>query len=205
MFRMFTNLAENTKQEFRVLQLAEMAGERITQLLPTIESHEGYLAQVDERVRDIERQAGRGPFNRMDLENVYDILNYYMGNDAGNAVIRPEFIGTLRQTQQIQQKLKPLQYGIGALSEFAQAMGDPNLVRFMIKSYEVGDEALQGVNFPQKLVREKADYDRLVESFNQSQQQNEQFAKMVELMKASKNLQGSVEPNSVMGMLAGAK
>jgi len=204
MFRMFSDLAKTQgSTDLKVLQLAEMAGERITQLLPTIETHENYLAQVDRRVRDIERQAGRGPFNRMQLENVMDILEYAMGGDAATVEIQPEFIGTLRQTQQMQQALKPIQYGIGALSELAASMGDPNLVRFMIKGYDVGDEALRAVNFPQKLIREVEDYQKLVESDAQVQAQREQFQMMIEAMKASKNIQGEVAPNSIAGMLAG--
>ncbi len=203
MFRMFIDLAQTANsKDFRVLQLAEMAGERITQLLPTIETHESYLAQVDERVRDIERQAGRGPFARANLENIMDILDWAIGPEASTARINPEFIGTLRQTQQMQQKLKPIQYGIGALSELAASMGDPNLVRFMVKGYDVGDEALRAVNFPQKLVREVEDYEKMVRAFEQMQAQREQFAKTIEMLKATKaNAQGAMEPNSPAGML----
>jgi hypothetical protein len=203
-FRMFTNLAENTNQDFRVLQLMEMAGERITQLLPTIESHENHLSEVDKRYRDLERQAGNGPFNRMELENVEDILVSVLGAQARNVRFGPEFIGTLRQTQQMQQKLKPISVGVRAVSELATAMGDPNLVRFMIKGFDVGDEALRAVNFPQKLIRELEDYQKLVAASEQSQAQREQFAQAIELMKASKNISGPVDPNSIAGMLAGA-
>jgi hypothetical protein len=203
-FQMFSNLAKETNQEFRVLQLAEMAGERISLLLPTIESHEGYLGQVDQRVRDIERQAGRGPFNRLELENVMDILEWALGPEAATAQITPEFIGTLRKTQQMQQALKPIQYGIGALRELGEAMGDPNFVRFMVKGYDVGDEALRAVNFPQKLVNELEDYLQLVEQNSQIQAQREKFAQVIEMMKASKGIQGPVAPDSIAGMLAGS-
>jgi hypothetical protein len=123
LFRMFTDLAQQKNQEFRVLQLAEMAGERISQLLPTIETHENFLAQSDERVRSIERESGRGPFNRLEMENVLDVIMWITGEepDPKQDPISPEFIGTLRQAQQRQQKLAPIAQGVGVLAELGQA------------------------------------------------------------------------------------
>jgi hypothetical protein len=204
LFRMFTDLAQTKNHEFRVLQLIEMAGERITQLLPTIETHEYYLAQVDTRARDIERQAGRGPFNRLEMENVYDVLEWALGREAKSVKIAPEFIGTLRQTQQMQQKLKPLKYGVGALAELADAMQDPHYVSRMLKSWEVGDETLSAVNFPQKLIKESEDYQAQLEAEQQMQSQREKFAQMIEFMKASGNVGKEIAPNSIAGQIAGA-
>ncbi len=185
-FQTFTDLAQQTNQDFRVLQLIEIAGEKVTVLIPTMESHEHYLSQVDERVRDIEFRAGRGPFNRLELENIFDILDFYLGDDARGVKIQPEFIGTLRQTQQMQQKLKPLQLGIGALSEFGKSMEDPDFVRNMIKPYEVGDAILQAVNFQQKLVRQKEDFDESVASIAESRARQRQFENQVDMAKALK-------------------
>jgi len=198
LFRMFTDLAQTKNQEFRVLQLVEMAGERVTMLLPAIESHESYLYQVDERIRAIEMQAGRGPFSRDNLENIADVINYYRGESSEPLLIEPEFVGTLRQAQQRQQKLQPIQYGVGALAEIANAMQDPNYVKFMLKSYETGDAALTAVNFPQDLIVEKTEFDKAATDYAQVQAQREQFAQFVELMKANKGqpqrpeLQGQV-------------
>ena len=193
MFRMFTDIAQQKNQEFKVLHLIEIAGERVTQLLPAIEAHENYLYQVDERVRSIELAAGRGPYNRRNIENIIDIIEHYIGGDT--VKIEPQFVGTLRQAQQRQQKIQPLQFGIGALSEIAAAMGDPNFVRFMLKGYETGDKALQAVSFPQDLINEKQVFDRMYQEYQQLQAQREQFAQMVELLKAGKGqpmLEGAV-------------
>ncbi len=204
MFRMFTDLATQTgSKEFKVLQLAEMAGERISTLLPTIESHENYLSQVDQRVRDIERQAGRGPYNRLEMENVMDILDWALGGDVSQISLTPEFMGTLRQVQQTQQRLKPIQYAVGALAEIGAATGNPNLPRFMLKEYDVADEALTAVNCPQKLIREREDYEQAVAVFEQSVAQDKRFAQVVELMKATKSVSSAVEPGSVLGALTG--
>uniref|UniRef100_A0A6M3KNX4 Putative head tail connector protein n=1 Tax=viral metagenome TaxID=1070528 RepID=A0A6M3KNX4_9ZZZZ len=202
-FRMFSDLSKQKGKDFRVLQLMEMAGERITQLLPMIESHESYLAQVDERVRAIELESGQGPYNKANIENVYDIISHYLGPMEADLVkIQPEFIGTLRQKQQQFQKLQPILYGINALSEIGEAMGDPNFVGFMIKRYLVGDATLQAVNFQQKLVNEEADYNKSVEAFMQDQAMQRQFAQVVELMKAGKGMEAG--PDNVLGMLTGA-
>ena len=183
-FQLFTELAHDTNQEMKVFQLVEMAGEKITQLLPTIESHEYYLAEVDARVQDIERQAGRGPYNPREIENIIDILDFYLGDEASGVRILPEFIGTLRQTQQMQQKLKPIQYGMGALSELGVSMQDENYVRHMIKRFETGEAIIEAVNFPQKLVNEKAEYERLEAEFQELQARREQFANQIEMAKA---------------------
>ena len=202
-FQMFSNLAKNTNQEFRVLQLAEMAGERITLLLPMMESHESFLEQVDRRVRDIERQAGRGPFNRLNIENIIDIIEWAIGSDARAAEIKPEFIGTLRQAQQRQQKLSPLMQGVAALRDTADAMGYPELVRLMIKGYDTSDEILRATNFPQKLITEKGEFEQSEQALQESQARDKQFAQLVELMKNSKGIQGEVAPNSIMAQLTG--
>lgn len=203
-FQMFSNLSKTAKQEFRVLQLAEMAGERITLLLPMMESHESYLEQVDKRVRDIERQAGRGPFNRSNIENIIDVIEWAIGSDARAAEIKPEFIGTLRQAQQRQQKLSPLMQGVAALRDTADAMGYPELVRLMIKGYDTSDEILRATNFPQKLITEKGDFDQSEQILQESQAKDKQFAQLIELMKNSKGIQGEVAPNSIMAQLTGS-
>jgi hypothetical protein len=187
LFRMFTDLAYMKDTEMKVFQLAEMAGEKITQLLPMMESHESYLEQVDERVRAIEINAGRGPFSKRNLENIFDIISHYIGPfEADQVKIQPEFIGTLRKTQRMQHNLKPIQLGIGALSETAAALGDPNFVRFAVKRFPTMEAIMTAVDFPQKLANEEAEVERLYKEFQQDQARMEQFAKMVELLKASK-------------------
>jgi len=187
LFRMFTDLAYMKDVEMKVFQLSEMAGEKITQLLPMMESHESYLGQADERVRAIELNAGRGPYNKRNMENIFDIISHYIGPlEAEQVKIQPEFIGTLRKTQRMQHNLKPIQLGIGALSEIAESMGDPNLVRFMIKKYPTAEATLRATDFSQKFVNEEPVFNKLYEEFQRDQARMEQFAKMVELLKASK-------------------
>ncbi len=168
------------------MQIAQIAGEKITALIPAIESHESYLYQVDARFRAIEMAAGRGPFNRRNLENIIDVINYYSSENRNPVMLEPVFIGTMQKVQRQAQELYPLQMGMAALRDFGESMNDPNFVSFMLKRYEAGDKLLQAVNFPQELINEKTEFNKLHEAFQQFQAQREQFAQMVELMKANK-------------------
>jgi len=182
-----------------------MSGEKITLLLPMIETHEGYLEQADTRQMEIESRAGRGPFDKARVERIRDILEYYTGEDSGGRInIKVEFIGTLRQAQQRQQKLQPITYGVTIAGEIAEKLQDPNLARLAIKGYETLDEALQAVHFPQKLITEKEEYNEAVAAVAKAQAEQQQLENAAEMMKASKGIQGAVDPNSVMAGIAGA-
>jgi hypothetical protein len=74
----------------------------------------------------------------------------------------------------------------------------------MLKSWEVGDETLSAVNFPQKLIKESEDYQAQLEAEQQMQSQREKFAQMIEFMKASGNVGKEIAPNSIAGQIAGA-
>jgi len=204
MFRQFTDMAANSTQQFRVLQIMEIAGERITQLLPMIETHERYLSQVDDRVIDIQRQAGNGPFAPEVLERVADIVSFYTGEETLGVDLQVQFIGTLRQAQQMQQKLKPIQFGVSVASEIGNALGDPDIARLMVKGYETVDEALQAVHFPEKLTVEKEEYEKSVAALAEARAQQAQFENAVEMAKASKDVSGPVDDKSVLGTLAGS-
>jgi len=138
------------------------------------------------------------------MENVMDVIEWALGGESlQNIALSPEFMGTLRQVQQTQQRLKPIQYSVGALAEIGAAMGNPNLPRFMLKEYDVADEALTAVNCPQKLIREREDYDKSAADFEQAVAQDKRFAQIVELMKATKSVSSAVEPGSILGALTG--
>ena len=189
LFRMFTDLAYLKDQEMKVFQLSEMAGERITQLLPMMEGHESYLEQVDMRTRAIEIDAGRGPYSRRNLDNIFDIISHYIGPfEAEKVKIQPEFIGTLRKTQRMQQNLKPIQMGAGAVSELGQITGNPTLARKMIKQYPTAEAVFKATDFPQKLINEEGVFAKLTQQEQEKQAEMENFAKQIELMKASKGL-----------------
>ena len=204
-FRQFSEQALRVKRPLAVQELIEMSGEKITLLLPMIETHEGYLEQADDRQMEIESRAGRGPFEKERVERVRDILEFYTGEDSGGRIsVQVQFIGTLRQAQQRQQKLQPITYGVKIAQEMGEALQDPDLPRLAIKGYETLDEALQAVNFPQKLINEKQDYDEAVAQVAKARAEQQQLENAAELMKASKGIQGEVDPNSILATVAGA-
>ena len=110
----------------------------------------------------------------------------------------------MRQGQQRQQKLQPLTYGVAIAREIGDALQDPDLARLAIKGYETMDEALQAVSFPQKLITKREDYDEAVAQLAEARAQQQQLENAAELMKASKGIQGEVDPNSVLATVAGA-
>lgn len=202
-FRQFTEQALRVKRPLAIQELIEMSGEKITLLLPMIETHEGYLEQSDDRQMEIESRAGRGPFEKERVERILEILEFHTGEDSGGKInVQVQFIGTLRQAQQRAQKLQPITTGVTIAREMGEALTDPDLARLAIKGFETLDEALQAVNFPTKLIREKADYDKSVAELAQARAAQQQLENATELMKASKGIQGEVDPNSVMANMA---
>ena len=198
-FQIFTDLAKEKNTEFRVMHLIEMAGEKMTTLLPMMDSHENYLSIVDARVRDIETRAGRGPFNKLNMENIYDVIRYHLNEDRPKVNMKAEFMGTMRQMQQKRQKLAPIREGVGMVGELAEMMGDDNLARFVLKPYKTAEKALIALNCPQELIREHDEYVKLVEDDNIRQDQREKFAMAIEALKASKGQ----SPEAMAGALTG--
>ena len=197
--QLFTNLAMEKNKDFRVLQLMEMRSEKITLLLPMMDTHEFYLSSVDARVREIETRAGRGPFNKANLENIDAALEYYLGEDASKTNMQPEFVGTMRKEQQRYQRLKPLMDGVTAISELADRMGDENLMRFALKSFQTVEELARAVDFPAELLNEPEEYIRLVEENNELDAQREQFAMAMEMMKNSKGMPAGETAGALTG------
>ncbi len=204
-FRQFTIQAMQVKRPLAIQELIEMSGEKITLLLPMIETHEGFLGQADDRQMEIESRAGRGPFEKSRVERIRDILEQHTGEaSSGRINVKVQFIGTLRQAQQRAQKLQPITTGVAIAGEIGKALMDDDLARLAIKGYETLDEALQAVNFPQKLVTEKEEYDEAVARLAQARAAQQQLENAAELMKASKGIQGEVDPNSVLANVVGA-
>jgi len=205
MFRQFTDITENINHELKVMQIMEIAGEKMVQLIPMMETHESYQKQVDDRIVDIEMQAGRGPFHPMIVEQIKEIIQFYsrkrLRTRSGLKIV---FMGTLRKAQQMQQSLKPISYGVRVASEIGASLGDPELARFMIKGYETVDEAFQAVNFPQKLVQERRVFEAQRKAVEEARAQQKQLENMIDMMKASKSVQGPVDPNSVMAQMTGS-
>jgi len=200
-FQMFSDLVKNNPQPPSATQIWQMAGEKSTLLSPAIETHSRYLESSDARMVSIEWAAGRGPFDRATLENITDIV---MGNAKGiirGIGIAPVFIGALAQAQKRNQAMEPIQSGVAAATGLFQLFPD---LRVALREYDTLDDILRAVDFPQKNIRPKEDYEKIIESINQQRREDAQFAKSLALAKASKDVSGKVEPDSVLGAMANA-
>jgi len=201
-FQMFTDLIRMNKQPVTATQIWQMAGEKSTLLSPAIETHSRYLESCDERMISIEWAAGRGPFNRERLGEITDIVVSNAKEPVDSIGIMPVFIGALAQAQKRNQALEPIQSGITAISGLIQLYPD---LAMAIREYDTLEDILEAVDFPQKNIVPKDEYEEAIAIINQQRQQQQQFENTIEAAKASKDVSGSVEPDSVLGSLAGAE
>lgn len=198
-FTRFNDLANTNKQPVSVQQILKMAAENATLLNPAIDALTRYLAVADERMLGIEMQARRGPFDLATMANIQDVVASNIKSRTGKFGVIPEFVGLLARAQKMQQQLEPIMTGVDIVTSIAAKL-NPNLVN-TLKGYEVIDTALNAINFPKNIINTEDDYDEIEAAINRAKAQTAQTQTAIEMMKASKNIQGPVDPNSV---LAGA-
>ena len=201
--QMFTNLAADKNQPVTATQIWQMSGEKATLLSPAIETHSRHLETADERMIDLEVRAARpgGPFDVQTMANITDIVNGVLEISVPNVSISPVFIGRLAQAQKISEAIQPIQSGLA----FMQPMLDmnPQLNR-MIKWYDTANEGLEALDFSQRNIVPKEEYEAAVQADNEAAAAQQQEENAVEMMKASKNIQGPVDESSVMSSVAEA-
>lgn len=195
LFQLFTNVAAAHAQPLTATQIWQMAGEKSTLLSPAVETHSHYLKDVDDRMMDIEARAGRGPFNPDNMAYIAEILNSKNMKKVGSVGIIPEFIGPLARAQKVQQAMDPITQSLQASSSLFQVWPD---LKFAIKEYDLLDDMLHAGNFPMKNLKTKEDYQKVIDEVNDQRAQQAKEASMLEMMKASKNIQGAVDPTSIM-------
>jgi len=187
LFNILTELALNNKQPISATQALEIQDEKISQVLPMIESNDNYLWQVNDRAIDIEYRAGRGPFdfdNMMYIQSVVEWACAKEGVEYSFDLV-PEFVGKLRNQQQMEMKLKPLRLGLAYAKEVAESI-DPNLPALAMRGYETLDDGLAAVGFPAKNIKPKEQYEEDNAAYQQAQAQQIQFQNAVEMAKATK-------------------
>jgi len=200
-FQMFTDLVRTNKAPLATYHLWQMAGEKATLLSPAIETHSKYLEIVDERMMGIEIRAGRGPFDPQKMENIIDIVLSNINRPIRSIGVKPVFIGQLAQAQKVSQALEPIQRTMQAVTPLMQVF--PTL-KFMYREYETANDINEAMDFPQKNIVPKEEYDEAVKQYNEAQAQQQQIENSIEMAKAAKGVSGKVEPDSVLGALAGA-
>jgi hypothetical protein len=205
LFNVMTEIAITKTQPLTATQILEIKGEKITMLAPMIESNDNYLRQVDDRVMSIEIRAGRGPFDPATMERMEDIIRFYSRREglAFSGEVVPEFVGELRRTQQMKQRLTPIRLGLEGAAMIGEVL-NPDLPRLAIRGYSVLKDYLQAVNFPMINLREEDEYDEGQAMLDESRAKQLEVENTIEAMKASKGLNQAIEPNSPAALMAGA-
>jgi len=71
-------------------------------------------------------------------------------------------------------------------------------LRLMYREYDTANDVNEALDFPQKNIVPKDEYEEKVAAANKAAADQQQFENSMEAMKNSKNLQGEVHPDSVM-------
>jgi hypothetical protein len=200
-FQMFSQLTRQNKQPVTATQIFQMAGEKATLLSPAIETHSKYLTVADARMVDIEARAGRGPFAPDVMANITDIIIGALGDSTKTSVsIQPVFISPLAQAQKLTQALEPITTGISLIRESGLLDMNPDLVHG-IRTKGAQDKMLEAVDFPASEIVPDDEYNEKIAALNEQRAKQLQQENAVEMMKASKNLQGPVDETSVMSQV----
>lgn len=200
-FQMFTDLLRLHKQPVSASQIWQMAGEKSTLLSPAIETHSSYLKGVDALMMDVEIRAGRGPFSPQRIAYISDIVANILG-PLSKIGVRPVFIGPLAQAMKASQALEPIISTLGAAAESHLFELYPDL-RYAIKEYKTLNDIAEAKDFPQKNLETEEDYEEIKAALARKRAEDEQLAKGLEIAKATKDVSGKVEPDSILGALAG--
>jgi hypothetical protein len=177
-----------------------MAGEKSTLLSPAVETHAKYLRSVDDRMIDIESRAGRGPFSAQEMGNLMDIIANTVDNYTQAGIV-PVFDGPLAKAQRIQQAVEPVISGLQTMAPVFSLFPE---TKNKIRGSELIDKLAEATNFPMDIINTDEEYAQIVQGINQQVANQQQFQNSLEAAKASKNLQGPVDENSVLSGLAGA-
>jgi hypothetical protein len=204
-YQKFTMLSKENKQPVTALQILQMMGESITMLSPEIEACDNNLQQIDARTMDIEIQAGHGPFDRNTLANITDIVLSNSKVPVRTIGVSPRLTGLLARAQKTQQVVNSIQMSLETAAPLLNLYPD---LRLAIKEYGTLDDIFTATGFPKKDLKTEEDYQALVDAVNEARSKQLQTAQTIELMKASKSIQGKVEPDSILAgagkVLAGA-
>lgn len=194
-FSMFTDLAMQKNQPVTATQIWQMAGEKATLLSPAIETHSRYLESVDARMIDIEARAGRGPFDERTMGNISDIIRSNITKPIDSIDVQPVFIGQLAQAQKTSQALNPIQSTIEAVKPLMEIF--PNL-RMMYREYDTANDINEALDFPQKNIVPKEEYDEKVAAANEAAAKQQELENTIEMAKAAPAVSGPVDETSVL-------
>lgn len=200
-FLKFTDLTATLRQQPTATQIIKIAAELAVQVNPGIATYTtGFLADTDARVVGIEARAGRGPFNPATMANITDIIVNITGQAEAKVSVIPVFIGPLGRAQKVKQELDPILDGLGALVPLFEVYPD---LKNAIREYGTAEDILKAVGFPLKNLRPEEEYDKIVAELNEARARMEQQQFALEAAKASKDVSGAVDPDSILAGVAG--
>ena len=199
-FQMFSQLATDKNQPVSAQQIWRMAGEKATQLSPAVETHSAHLETSDARMVDIEVRAGRGPFAPDEIENITDIVVSQLGEGARSIDIQPVFIGPLAQAQKVSQALEPIQTGLEAARPVIEVFPE---ARHAYRPYKIIELQNEAIDFPQDAVVPEEEFNEIVQAERQAIAQQQQQENAIEMAKASKDVSGPVDENSLLARATG--
>lgn len=195
-WQMFSDLNMLRKQPVTATQIWQMAGEKSTLLSPAIETHSRYLESSDDVMLSIEWRAGRGPFHPDTLAEITDIVLSNAKSSVSSIGVMPVFIGALAQAQKRNQALEPIQSTMAAVAPLMQIF--PQL-RLMYREYDTANDMNEALDFPQKNIVPKEEYEEKVRLDNEQRAKQLRFENVVEMLKATKGGKVEPEPAGVAG------
>ncbi len=199
-FLKFTDLTSTLKQQPSATQIIKIAAELAVQTNPGISTFTGFLGDVDDRVLDIESRAGRGPFAPDIMAEISEIVITNSKQPVSDIGLMPIFVGPLARAQKVKQELDPILDGLGALAPLFEIWPD---LKFAIREYGTAEDILKATNYPLKNLVPEDEYNQIIKELNEARARVEQQASLIEAAKVSKDISGTVEPDSVLGSLAG--
>ena len=181
------------------------SAELAAQVNPAITTFTDFLDAVDTRFMDIEIRAGRGPFAAAVFERVKDIAREALGDSGESLTIIPIFTGVLARAQIIQQELAPIVEGLATLVPVWAEFPD---MKLGIEQYNLQETIAKLVGWPvKKLLKDEDEFNKIIEAVTAARQAQQQQQQAIEMAKASKDMSGPVDPNSILagaGELVGA-
>jgi hypothetical protein len=149
---------------------------------------------------DIEMRAGRGPFAPDVMADITDIINSILGKRAKTVSVKPVFIGRLAQAQKASQALQPIQSTMEAVTPL---MSINPQIAMMYRWYETANDINEALDFPQKNIIPKEEWEALVQADNEAKAKQQEQLMAIEMAKAAPAVSGPVDETSVLATVAG--
>jgi len=197
-FLKFTDMTNTLRQQPTATQIIKIAAELSAQVNPGIASlTTGFLADVDERVMDIEIRAMRGPFSLVRMEEISEVIQG-VADELGVTTeisLTPVFIGPLARAQKVKQELDPILEGLGVAGSMFEVWPE---LKNAIREHGTLERILKATGFPLTELKPQEEYNEIIAAIREAEQAAVEQAQQIEMMKASKNLTGPVDETSVM-------